>query len=132
MNVEPIMEELQKAIRSFIMHHALLSLMHKNWNEGCTPRDFKATKVIPLFKEKKGNKSVETYRGISLLTYAGKLWTQILANRLGVENLEKVTPKEQCGFQESRSTIKIIFVARLIQGRCRKQRTPLYTFCSFQ
>ena len=148
MNVKPIMEELQKAINQLcngkspgadglpaelfksggpILHHALLNLVHKIWSEECTPGDFKSSTVIPLYKGKGDKKSVDNYRGISLLSCAGKLLARILVNRLNAEILEKVTPEEQCGFRESRSTIDLIFVARQIQERCREQRTPLYT-----
>ena len=147
MDARPVMEELQKAIKQlgngkspgadglpaeifknggYILQIALLKLVHKIWDEECVPEDFKSSTVIPLFKGKGDKKAVDNYRGISLLTCAGKLLARILVNRLNAEILENVTPEEQCGFRESRSTIDLIFVARQIQERCREQRTPLY------
>ena len=71
MNVKPIMEELQEAIKQLcnckspgadglpaelfksggpILHHALLNLMHKIWSEEYTPGDFKSSSVIPVYE----------------------------------------------------------------------------------
>jgi len=37
-----------------------------------------------------------------------------------------VLPESQCGFRRGRSTIDMIFVARLLQEKCREQSRDLY------
>jgi len=39
---------------------------------------------------------------------------------------EMVLPESQCGFCRNRSTIGMIFMARLLQEKCRQQNESLY------
>ena len=108
------------------LDQALLQLILTIWEAEEVPRDFKDALVVPLFKGK-GNKQLpNSYRGISLLSCAGKILARILLNRLHTEILETEIPEEQCGFRNGRSTIDLIFAARQIQEKCREQNLPLY------
>ena len=39
---------------------------------------------------------------------------------------EAILPENQCGFRRGRSTIDMVFVARLLQEKCREHLRPLY------
>ena len=65
------------------------------------------------------------YRGISLLSIAGKLYAKILVMRLQILS-EELLPESQNGFSPSRGTTDMIFTLRQIQEKCREQNVPLY------
>ena len=53
----------------------------KSFSAGEVPSDYKFSQIIPLHK--KGSKNnPENYRGITLLSVIGKLFTRVLNNRL--------------------------------------------------
>ena len=56
------------------------------------------------------------YRGISLLSIAGKILARILLNRI-LPLAEEVLPESQCGFRPTRGTTDMVFVARLLQEK---------------
>ena len=65
-------------------------------------------------------------RGISLLSFAGKVLSKIMLTRLLEHAVDLVLPESQCGFRRGRSTIDMIFVARQLQEKCREQHQDLY------
>ena len=67
------------------------------------------------------------YRGISLLSHAGKVLLKIVANRLSDYcEAHGILPDEQCGFRPERSTVDMMFVVRRLQELARRRRIPLY------
>ena len=65
--------------------------------------------IYTIYK-RKGDKAIcGNSRGISLLSVAGKVLAGVMLRRL----LDIVMPESQCGFRRGRSTIDIMFVARL-------------------
>ncbi|PFX23720.1 LINE-1 retrotransposable element ORF2 protein [Stylophora pistillata] len=78
--------------------------------------------------ENKGNKSdCGNYRGISLLSIAGKILARIILNRLIFNISEHNLPEAQCGFRPGRSTTQdMIFAVRQVQEKCREQNMDLY------
>ena len=63
--------------------------------------------VISIYK--KGDRSnCGNYRGISLLSTAGKILAKFLLKKLQTI-AEVILPESQCGFRRSRSTIDMIF-----------------------
>ncbi|XP_062834399.1 uncharacterized protein LOC134298378 [Anolis carolinensis] len=102
----------------------LHQLIEKVWMTEKIPADFKDATIITLFK--KGDRThCGNYRGISLLTFARKILTRILANRL-LPVSEDTLPESQNGFRPSRGTVNMIFTARQLQEKCREQNQPLY------
>ena len=90
------------------------------------PQDFKDANIINPYK-KKGDKSVlDNYRGISLLSIAGKLLARVLLNRLAQHLVDNIVPESQCGFRQNRGTIDMIFAVRQLQEKCLEQRQNLY------
>jgi len=49
-----------------------------------------------------------------------------MLNRLLTHVAEVILPETQCGFRRGRSPIDMVFVARLLQEKCREQHRPLY------
>lgn len=107
---------------------ALIEKLHvlftRIWDEEVIPSDLQDALTVTIFK--KGDKAnCENYRGISLLSIAGKIFARILACRL-FPIAEEVLPKSQCGFRPARGTVDMIFSARQIQEKCREQLKDLY------
>ena len=75
-------------------------------------------------REKKSDSS--NYRGITLLSIAGKILVRVLLNRLIPTIAQENTPESQCGFRSNRGTADMIFVLRQIQEKCREQNMGLY------
>ena len=65
------------------------------------------------------------YRGISLLSTAGKVLSGILNDRLKTL-AEQISPETQAGFRPNRVTADMIFTVRQLQEKCREQNKPLY------
>ena len=103
----------------------LFKLMTQMWEEVQLPSDLKKNAIIvPVHK--KGDRTVcGNYRGIFLLSVAGKILARILLNRL-LAVAEEVLPESQCGFRASRGTIDMMFCARQLQEKCREQSKDLY------
>ena len=74
------------------------------------PSYFRNANIVTIYK--KGDKSdCGNYRGIALLSTAGKILARVLLSRL-LPLTEELLPETQCGFRPSRETTDMIFVAR--------------------
>lgn len=101
--------------------HRLFTLI---WTTESIPDDLRDALIVTIFK--KGDKTVcGNYRGISLLSIAGKILARILSQRLS-HAAEDILPESQCGFRPGRGTVDMIFAARQIQEKCREQHQDLY------
>ena len=88
-------------------------------------QDWKDAILVSLYK--KGSKSdCSNFRGISLLSIVGKLFSRIILNRLVRTIVNGILPESQCGFRASRGTVDMIFSARQLQEKCKEQNLPLY------
>ena len=66
-------------------------------------------------------------RGISLVSYAGKVILKVVTRRLSAYcELMGRLPEEQCGFRPDRSTTDTMFVVRRLQETGRKARVSLF------
>ena len=102
----------------------LFFLILRIWEAHHVLKDLKDAVIITIFK--KGDRKIcGNYRGISLLSVAGKIFARILLTRLQVI-AERVLPESQCGFRASRGTIDMIFCARQLQEKSREQQKPLF------
>ena len=103
----------------------LFELILLIWKNEEVPQDWKDASIVPLFK--KGSRvDCGNYRGISLLSIAGKILARILLNRLNSLLTTQVLPETQCGFRSGRSTMDMIFSLRQVQEKCLEQNMPLY------
>ena len=103
----------------------LTALLKKIWEQGSVPQDFKDASVISLFK--KGKRSLcDNYRGISLLSVAGKILARIILSRVNKHLTDLVYSESQCGFRKGRGTTDMIFCLRQVQEKAREHNAPLY------
>ena len=88
--------------------------------------DLRDATIVALFKNKGLKTDCGNYRGISLLSIAGKILARIMLNRLIPSVAAKNLPESQCGFRRNRSTADMIFTVRQIQEKCTEQNMWLY------
>ena len=106
------------------LHAQLLKFYHICWTAKELSQQFKNALIIAIYK--KGDRGdCGKYRGISLLSTAGKILATILLEKL--QNIaEVILPESQCGFRRSRSTIDMIFTLRQLQEKAVEQQQSLY------
>lgn len=103
---------------------ALHTLFTTCWEAAELPQDFKNATIVTIFK--KGDRTqCGNYRGISLLSTAGKVLAKVLLSRLQ-QAASKILPESQSGFRPNRSTIDPIFTLRQLQEKSIEQQRPLY------
>nr|XP_027237025.1 uncharacterized protein LOC113828287 [Penaeus vannamei] len=107
-----------------VLKTRLHSLILKAWEEKQAPNDWKDALLVTIFK-KGDRRECGNYRGISLLSIAGKILARILLNRLQIV-AEIILPESQCGFRPSRGTIDMIFCARQLQEKSKEQQKPIF------
>jgi hypothetical protein len=87
------------------------------WNKEELPQQWKESIIIPIHK--KGIKSgCNNYRGISLLSNAYKILSNILLTRLNLY-INEVIVDHQCGFRRNRSIMYQIFYIRQIKAQVK-------------
>ena len=146
LNESPTMDEMARAIAGLkdgkapggdgipaeVWKHGgdnLFSRLHQlitnAWEVGSVPQALKDASIINIYK--KGERADSgNYRGIPLLSIAGKIFARILLNRLSTHITPDVVPETQCGFRGNRSTGDMIFCLRQLQEKCIEQDRPLY------
>lgn len=93
---------------------------------GVVPTSWTTGKIVPIYKNKGDETDPTNYRGITLLSCLGKLFTSIINARLK----EVVDINEnQAGFRESYSTLDHIFLLKSAIEICHSQKKKLY--CAF-
>jgi len=102
------------------------SIIHCIWEDVAIPQEFRDATIVSLYKNKGSKSDCGNYRGISLLSTAGKILARIILNRLITSVSEANLPEAQCGFRPNRSTTDMIFVVRQVQEKCREQNKDLY------
>ena len=109
--------ELQQDRTILLELHRLTTLI---WCEGKVLQQWKDAVITVLHK--KGDKTeCENYRGISLVSHAGKVLLEVVARRLRAYCEAKgLLPEEQCGFRPNRSTTDMMFVLHRLQEIERK------------
>ena len=76
----------------------------KVWEEGHVPQAWKDVNIVTIYK--KGDRTeCGNYRGISLLSAAGKIFARILLNRHSGHITPEVVPETQCGFRSNKITV---------------------------
>ena len=107
------------------------TLCNNIYEEKKCPEDWGRAIIVPIHK--KGDKKVcSNYRGISLLSVPGKVYTRMLQQRLK-QHIESVISEEQAGFRMGRGTIDQLFVIRqLAEKYCEQNRTMYNNFIDFK
>ncbi|KAK3572306.1 hypothetical protein QTP86_030244 [Hemibagrus guttatus] len=93
----------------------LTRLCNIAWQSGTVPLDWATGVVVPLFK--KGDRRVcSNYRGITLLSLPGKVYSRVLERRVQ-PLVEPRIQEEQCGFRPSRGTLDQLYTLhRVLEG----------------
>ncbi|KAK3506058.1 hypothetical protein QTP70_002984 [Hemibagrus guttatus] len=93
----------------------LTHLCNIAWRSGTVPLDWATGVVVPLFK--KGDRRVcSNYRGITLLSLPGKVYSRVLERRVR-PLVEPRIQEEQCGFRPSRGTLDQLYTLhRVLEG----------------
>ena len=118
-------ELLQYANSQFLVP-AVYQIITRIWETLEIPQSFLDLTLCSIFK--KGDKTLcKNQRGISLISYVSKVLTLLINSRM-YSYCEKIAilPESQCGFREKRSTVDMIFTAKLLQQSCREKQVPLY------
>ena len=105
----------------------LTRLFRIMWKKEAIPQEFKDATIIHLFKRKGNPQVCDNHRGITFLSFAGKILARVLLTRLN-EHLEQsgLLPESQCGFRKDIGTIDMIFTALQLQEKCQEQNLDLY------
>ena len=83
--------------------------------------------VITILHKEGDKTECGNYRGISLVSHAGKVLLEVVARRLSAYCEAKgLLPEEQCGFRPDCSTTDMVFVVRRLQEIGRKAGVPLF------
>ena len=106
----------------------LYTLFKEIFNKGNTPKEWSESIIKPLLKAGKDINEPLSYRGISLMPTAAKIFTSILNNRLK-HYLEKnsLLCDEQNGFREKRSCLDHIFTLTTILRNKIAEKINIYS-----
>ena len=104
-------------------------LFNKLFHMGYFPKQWSEGFIVPIFKKGDVNE-VSNYRGITLLSTLGKLFTRILNNRLNkwAEDY-RIYIEAQAGFRKHMSTVDNIYVLNGLISHCINNNEYLY--CCF-
>ena len=121
--VELLGPGLQQNQTMLLELHRLTTL---TWREGKVPQQWKDA-VITVLHKKRDKTECGNYRGISLVSHAGKVLLEGVASRLSAYCEAKgLFPEEQCGFRPDRSTTDMMFVVHRLQEVGRKAEVSLF------
>ena len=124
-----ILNEFLKASTTH-MTNVILGLMNLVLKIGKISEIWSIGTIKPIYKGKGNSKDVDNYRGITLLSCLGKLFTSIINSRLYTfldEN--KILGHEQGGFRKGHSTTQHIFSLHFLINLYLQKKKKL--FCLF-
>ena len=114
-----------------ILLHRLHVLLQAIWRTEQIPTVWKKAIVIPIHK-KGDSRDCKNYRGISLLSIVGKIFTKIIQSRLQ-KYREQTSREEQAGFRPNRGCCDQIFAIRqLLEERIRCGKRAVIVFIDFR
>ncbi|XP_049869331.1 uncharacterized protein LOC126369082 [Pectinophora gossypiella] len=85
------------------INNTLFDFISKIWECEIVPQDWRDASICKLYKGKGDIADCSSYRGISLLSAAGKILAHIINTRLS-HHAENILPETQCGFRPGRET----------------------------
>ena len=128
---DKILNEVLKTGKDIIRGH-LLELFNRILSSGKYPTLWSFGLIVPIHKKDDRSK-VENYRGITLLSALGKLFTSILNDRLYDYMTKKgVLKVEQGGFKKRHGTVDSIFILKtlidkFVKSKPQKRRNLLFS-----
>jgi hypothetical protein len=94
-------------------------------------QQWKESIIIPIHK-KSDKTDCNNYRGISLLSAAYKILSNILPTRL-TPYVNEVTGDHQCGFYHNRSTMdQIFYIQQILEKKCKYNGMVHQLFIDFK
>ena len=112
------------------MLHVLVKFFNVVLDSGIVPTEWCIGIIIPIFKNKGMDTNPDNYRGITLLSCLGKLFTSILNHRISLLfEAANMLGEEQAGFRSNYSTTDNIFVLKSIIDIYLRNKKRLY--CAF-
>ena len=115
-------EELKAAVEKGI--DAIHKLCNRIWDTETFPEDWGKAVITPIYK-KKDKLDCNNYRGISLLSHAGKIMISILQNRIKERTEDKLS-EAQAGFRRGRGTVDQLFTLRQLTEKYLERGKKLY------
>jgi len=113
-----------------ILTPLFVKLFNRVLDTGIIPKSWALGKIIPIFKNKGDPANPNSYRGITILSCLGKLFTAILNTRIEEYlNESNLLGLEQAGFRKNHSTIDHIFLLNSLIDLYLQKRKRLY--CAF-
>ena len=93
------------------LSYILAELFNKCLKESCFPDCWKASSVVPVFKNVSDRSTAKNYRPVSLLSVVSKVFEKLVNNRIA-DHLEKcgLLSDFQYGFRSSQSTANLLTV----------------------
>lgn len=127
--IDGIMNEYIKATQA-LMVKVYTKLFNNILDTGELPSSWLTGLIVPIYKNKGDACSPDNYRGISLLSCLGKMFTTMVNNRLtDYANEQKLISENQAGFRKHYSTTDQIFVLKAIIDIYKHRKKKLY--CGF-
>jgi len=102
----------------------MLHGLTKIWDQEYIPSEWREGILVKLAK-KSDLSMCKNYRGIMLLSTAGKVLNRIILERMR-EAVDRILRENQAGFRPSRSTADQITTLRIIVGQSLEWRTSLF------
>ncbi|KAL9967640.1 hypothetical protein ACROYT_G025915 [Oculina patagonica] len=123
---DAILNEMIKHGRYYLMP-SLERIFNDIIENGTFPTEWNIGVIKPIYKQKGDKKSPANYRGITLTSCLGKLFTSILQNRLNkfIEQHDVLNP-EQFGFRPNSRTTDSLFIFQQLLHKYTKQHKKLY------
>lgn len=103
----------------------LCILFNKIKNGNPMPQAFRASFLVPIYKNKGDTRKCTNYRAIKLLSHTMKIWERVINNRLVKIVLPKIS-EYQCGFVPGKSTIDAIQSMRILIEKFRDAAKDLH------
>ena len=107
---------------------AMTHLCNECWRSGFVPKDWTRAVIVPLYKGKGAQKECKSYRAISLLSVASKVYGRILVDRVN-EKTDKMLWDVQAGFRQGRGCTDQVFTLRSIINKHLDKDKKVY--CAF-
>jgi hypothetical protein len=101
------------------------------WNKEILPQQWKESIIVPIYK--KGDKTdCNNYRGISFLSTAYKILSNILLARL-TPYVNEIIGNHRCGFRRNRSTMdQIFYIRQILENKWEYNGTIHQLFIDFK
>src|SRR6478609_2863914 len=94
------------------------------WECERVPDEWKKAIIVPIHK-KKDKMDCNNYRGVSILCYCSKVYSNILLRRMR-KRTDELLAEEQAGFRAQRNTTEQIFVLRQVVEKYTEMNKDLF------